>query len=397
MLMRKLLRGFAAVTALALIACGIALWSNWAMVRSMATMKSRSVEILDGYTPVIPVKGAAVPAVFGAYDQPIPLPDQLTQAFDYSAQMGGLAMVVLVDGKIVRQAYADGFGPDSRFETFSMHKSVMGLLYGAALRDKIIGSIDDPIGNYIDEFKNDPRGTIPIRDFLTMESGLKFYSLSKQEWPAMKLVLSDQVSATALSIPADQPSGQTFEYYNVNSQIAGIALSRAIKRAGKGTYADYLSQNIWQKIGAADARLWIEHDGGDPRFFSGLQANVLDWAKVGQLIAQGGMVGQDQVIPSDWIAMMTAPSAQNPHYGMQIWRGSPWSAQRSYGANTPLKVPHKDPYAADDIVFFDGFGGQRLYVSPSLHLVIARIGRTRIDFDDSVIPNAVIRGLGLKP
>jgi CubicO group peptidase (beta-lactamase class C family) len=396
-MLRRLFRlGLWGVCVLLAVAA-IALWWNWSMVMAMSTAKSRGVDILDGYKPLTAIAGAPMPSAPGPDDPPTPVPERLKEAFDYSDQHDGLAMIVSVRDQVIAETYGANVGPANLFETFSMHKSVMGLLYGAAIRDGVIGSIDDPIGKYVDELAKDPRGAIRLIDFLSMSSGLKFYSLNKGEWPALQLVMSDRVSATALSIPADKPPGTQFEYYNVNSQLAGIALDRALRKAGKGGYAAYLESALWQKIGAQDARLWIEHEGGDPRFFSGLQAHARDWLKIGRLIANGGKVGDAQVIPADWIARMTAPSPHNPNYGIQIWRGSPWSDKRAYGPNTPFKVPHAQPYAVDDIVFFDGFGGERVYVSPNLALVIVRIGRPKFDFDDSVIPNAVIKGLELKP
>ncbi len=390
-MLRRLLRILSWAIGLILIVVGIALWWNWSMVMAMTTSKTRGVDILDGYKPLVTISGAASVSA----DELILSPPDLAEAFDYSRKLDGLAMIIAHRGKVIAADYAPGLGPDSLFETFSMHKSVLGLLYGAAIRDGVIGGINDPVGNYIDEWKSDPRGAIPLAHFLSMASGLKFYSLNKGEWPALQLVMSDRVSATALSIPIAKPSGSEFEYYNVNSQIAGIALDRALKKSGRSGYAAYLQAALWQPIGARDARLWIEHNGGDPRFFSGLQARAGDWLKVGQLIADGGKVGDQQVIPVEWIAQMTAPSALNPNYGMQIWRGSPWTEKRAYGPNTPFKVPHSKAYLVDDLVFFDGFGGERVYVSPSLDLVIVRIGRPRFDFDDSIIPNAVIQGLGL--
>lgn len=67
-------------------------------------------------------------------------------------------------------------------------------------------------------------------------------------------------------------------------------------------------------------------------------------------------------------------------------------------------VPHSEPFAAPDVIYFDGAGGQRLYVIPSKDLVIVRMGKTGIDlktgnflFDDAIIPNALIRGVIAKP
>ncbi len=367
---------------------------NWTMITRLATMKSRGIDVLEGYTPLGVVPGAKdiTPFDHDTIDTAV-----LDDAYAYHRQRDGLVMIVAHRGRILREDYAPGIGPDSRFETASMHKSVMGLVYGAAIRDGAIGSIDDPVGTYIEEWAHDPRGSIPLRAFLSMASGLEFFTLSKSDWPALKLVMSNEVSATALGTKIEMPALTRFEYYNVNSQIAGIALDRALKRKGLGDYASYLSRALWQPMGGAGARLWLEHLGGDPRFFAGLQTTAQDWLRIGMVILRNGKVDDTQVIPAEWVATMTAPSPLNPNYGMQIWRGSPYQALRAYGPRTPVKIPHAEAYLADDVLFFDGFGGQRVYIVPSLDLVIVRIGRPRIDFDDSVIPNAVIRGLKLAP
>ncbi len=73
-------------------------------------------------------------------------------------------------------------------------------------------------------------------------------------------------------------------------------------------------------------------------------------------------------------------------------RGSPWTPLRSYGPVTPAKVACKEPYVAEDIVFFDGAGGQRVYASASRRLVIVRSGTQSADWEDSTVPNLVVRG-----
>jgi hypothetical protein len=52
-----------------------------------------------------------------------------------------------------------------------------------------------------------------------------------------------------------------------------------------------------------------------------------------------------------------------------------------------------EPYRASDLVFFDGFGGERVYIAPSLDLAIVRIGEASLAFDDSIIPNDIIAGM----
>jgi CubicO group peptidase (beta-lactamase class C family) len=266
-----------------------------------------------------------------------------------------------------------------------MHKSVLGLVYGAALRDGIIHSLDDKVGDYLQEWANDPRGSITLRQLLTMQSGLSLGGI-------------DATAAVALSRTQDVPPGARFEYSNVNSELAGVALNRALKKAGRGGYAAYLSSVLLKPLGAGDAHLWLDHEGGEPRFFAFLQMRARDWLRVGILIDRKGRFDGQQVLPAAWIKTLTTPSSLNPNYGILTWIGSPWSRYRSYGPRNPVKISHAEPYLAPDLVYFDGFGGERVYIVPSRDLVIVRIGEPSFSFDDSVIPNALIAGLeGAKP
>jgi CubicO group peptidase (beta-lactamase class C family) len=304
----------------------------------------------------------------------------LAKAQAYSDSLGGHALLVWQGGELRYEHYGPGVSADTRFETFSMHKSVLGLVYGAALRDGIIHSLDDRVGDYLQEWAHDPRGNITLRQLLTMQSGLSLGGI-------------DATASVAISRTQDVPPGSRFEYSNVNPELAGIALDRALKAAGRGDYAAYLSNVLLKPLGAGDAHLWLDHEGGEPRFFAFLQMRARDWLRVGILIDRKGYFGGRQVLPAAWIKALTTPSTLNPNYGLLTWIGSPWSRYRAYGPRSPVKVSHAEPYLAADLVYFDGFGGERVYIAPSLDLVIVRIGEPSFSFDDSVIPNAVIAGL----
>lgn len=316
----------------------------------------------------------------------------LAQAQGISDRFDGTSLLVWRAGRMVCETYAPGFSALSPLTTYSMAKSVLGLVYGLALQDEVIGSLDAPVGDYLDEWRDDPRAAITLRQLLQMRSGLKLYSLAQKDERALALLSGARVTQTALATPLERTPGAVFEYANVNSQLAGTALDRALKRKGLGGYHPYMARRLWRPLGQASATQGVEFVGGEPRFFANLDATARDWLRLGILLADDGRFEGCRIVPAAWIAEMRKPSP-NPNYGQQIWLGSPWTAQRSYGPNAPQTVACEEPYLASDMVFFDGSGGQRVYISAALRLVIVRTGKASWAWEDSALPNTIIRGL----
>jgi CubicO group peptidase (beta-lactamase class C family) len=116
------------------------------------------------------------------------------------------------------------------------------------------------------------------------------------------------------------------------------------------------------------------------------------------MLASHGRVDDRQILPATWIDAATTPSAKNQNYGFHLWLGAPPSGKRIYNANTEIGALHSAPYRTSDVLFFDGGGGHRVYVVPSHQLVIVRTGRTnRPDWDDSILPNLILEGMGVAP
>ena len=387
---RKTLKwlGFLLLALLAIVAIYLAVHAR--AVNNMVRVMGKPITDVSVFTPAEAVKGCPGPALAAAPEGTLPAAT-FTAMQDWSNKHGGVGLVVLVNGQLAGEAYARGVTAQTRTQSNSMHKSVVAMLMGAALADGIVKSADDPVGNYIPALKDDPRGKITLRQLLSMSSGLKNPSMAKMESPALELMLGN-VSAGALSLPIETEPG-TFNYNNANLQLAGTALANAVQRAGKGRYADYLSQKVWCPLGNRDGQLWLEFADGQPRYFAYLNASLQDWARVGELLRRGGEWNGQQLIPTDWIAAITAPSAGNANYGMGIWRGSPYLPKRRYSKEVAMTVPQREAFLADDVVYFDGFGGQRVYVVPSAGLVIARAGEPRIDWDEGALVNLALRGL----
>jgi CubicO group peptidase (beta-lactamase class C family) len=390
-MVRKILKWLGLLVLAMLVLVAIYLAMHWRAVRNMARVSGLPVTDVSKFTPAQTVKGCSgtplAPAPAGT------LPNDTVAAMqDWSARHGGVGLLVLVDGKVASEAYAKSVTAQTRTQSNSMHKSVVALLMGAALADGTVKSADDPVGTYIPALKHDPRGAITLRQLLSMASGIKNPSMAKMDSAAFELMLGD-VSDAALSLRAEGKPG-IFNYNNANFQLAGTALANALQAAGKGSYAAYLSQKVWCPLGNGDGWLWLEFEGGNPRYFAYLNAALRDWARVGELVRLQGKWNGQQLVPADWVAAITAPSPGNPNYGMGVWRGSPWLKTRRYSKEVAMTVPQREAFLADDVIYFDGFGGQRVYVVPSARLVIARAGEPVADWDESALVNMALRGLG---
>lgn len=352
--------------------------------------------LVFGQSPLDPAgieKSRPQEAVKGAPREDIPLasadeidPAGLAAAEAYADATESVALLVYHQGALRYEKYWPGFDRTTRTNPNSMHKTVLALLVGGAIDDGYIDSVDSPASKWIVEWRNDERRNITLRELLQMSSGLEIPVFGT--WKSARILFGSNLIDGVLGLKADKPHGSEFQYNNASSQLVLLVLERATGQR----YSDYLSKRLWQRLGAGDVSLWMDREGGSPRGFCCIFANARDWLRVGRLILDGGRVGDDQVVSAQWINEMLTPSAKNPNFGLQIWLGSPPQKERRYNDYT-IKAFHSEPFAASDIVYIDGFGGQRVYVVPSMQLIIVRLGKSRTDWDDARLPNAIIRAV----
>ena len=124
-----------------------------------------------------------------------------------------------------------------------------------------------------------------------------------------------------------------------------------------------------------------------------LEATARSWLQLGLLHLNEGRIAGHQIVPAAWIAATATPSEHNANYGYFTWLGTEHSEYRYYNRKTSTRVLHSEPFAAPDVRYFDGFGGQRVYIVPSRQLVIVRAGDISPGWDDAYLPNVIIRGL----
>jgi CubicO group peptidase (beta-lactamase class C family) len=176
-----------------------------------------------------------------------------------------------------------------------------------------------------------------------------------------------------------EETGRRYDYNNVNFQVLGFVLEAATGRR----YADYLSEKLWKPIGASDAAVWLDREGGTARTFGYLFARTEDWARLGLLLLHEGRRDGKAVVPSDFIREMLKPSPTEPTYGLGIWLAN----------DEHQRQDREPPFGVPGIFYLDGRFKQRVYVIPSRDLVIVRVGENAKGWEESALPNAVLKGI----
>jgi formylglycine-generating enzyme required for sulfatase activity/CubicO group peptidase (beta-lactamase class C family) len=323
----------------------------------------------------------------------IPLEEADWSAAEAIAEKSGsFALLIWQGGALRHERYWNGATAESRPEPASMAKTVLALAIGQAVADGKLRGLDAPVSTQLHEWRNDPRGRITLRQLLQMSSGLS--PLPRDggaQSPASRFHAGDGMVAMMLGEPQLHAPGTWFEYQNASSQLACLVLERATGQR----YAQYLSRTLWQPIGAADASVWLDVRSEHPRCYASLYARPRDWLRIGLLLKDRGQFGGRKIVKRRWIDDMTRPSPTNPNYGLQLWRAAPHAPKRYYNQQREgFAATASAPSLAPDLFFLDGFGGQRVYVSRSADLVIVRLGRSDDGWDDSALPNAVVRTVG---
>ena len=342
------------------------------------------------YQPQEAVPGGNATAFEPAASPSIPA-DALAEAQALAAAKNSYAFLVWHKGALAHEYYAPGFDRTSQYSTASMAKTVVALSLGVAVDRGLIGSLDTPIADLVPTMAGTRRGGVSLRDYLQMSSTFETPAANGPDAQVYwQYSLGDNIGEAVARWPETCQPGTEFCYANANTAMIGWA----IEARSKMRYAQWLSDTIWKPIGASDGSLWLDREGGWPRYSCCLHANGQDWLRIGLLILNKGKVGNKQVVSSGWIDQMLAPSSANPNYGLQIWRGSPHNPARSYGKSVGVKIPAAQPFAREDVYYLDGSAGQRVYIVPSAEMVIVRIGAPRIDWDDSELPNILLKAVG---
>ncbi|WP_235364803.1 serine hydrolase domain-containing protein [Sphingomonas sp. ERG5] len=300
--------------------------------------------------------------------KPLPLDAAAVDAYMAAQNVAGL--IVLQDGKVRLERYARGYSAEGRYTSFSVAKSFSSTLVGAAIRDGYIKSVSEPVTRYIPELAGSGYDGVTIKQLLTMTSGVKWnenYTDPKSDVATMyaKPVPAgvDPTVAYMRTLPRETPPGEKWVYKTGETNLIGVL----VKKATGKPLATYLSEKLWKPYGMERDAFWMVDQSGQEIGGCCLSVSLRDYARMGQLVLDGGK----GIVPNGWFADATrAQVTTSPGYGY----GYQWWTYPNghFGAQ--------------------GIFGQSIFIDPAKKIVIAVSGAwPRATGDDLKTERAVFQ------
>jgi CubicO group peptidase (beta-lactamase class C family) len=328
----------------------------------------------------------------------------LQDASAYAAANNSHAFIVWRDGKVEAESYFGGQARTSAINALSLSKPVTVAAVGRAIMLGKIKSLDQPVADFVTEWKADPlRARILVRHLLDMRAG--FLAQLTPRGP------NDILSRTFLhprhdeiiiqEYPVVDEPGARYEYNNAASDMVAVLIERATGRR----YGEFVGTEIWQKIGAMGGAVWVNREGGMAHAGCCMLVPSENFLRLAILTLQDGVWDGQRLLPEAYVAAMKTPTAQNPYHGLGLYVAGRYNQRRGFAnPDRPArKVWHSAPYLAGDLYLFDGNANQVVYVIPSQNLVILRTGILQTgnnprpaagaEWDNAYLPNTILRGI----
>ncbi|MGH2747915.1 MAG: serine hydrolase domain-containing protein [Actinomycetota bacterium] len=287
---------------------------------------------------------------------------KLEEALDWARPRNSQEIAVFRHGCLVTERR--WFEQDERYESYSMAKSVTSMAVGRAATLGLL-DLDDQIGRYV-RGADAKHARITVRDLLTMTSGLHWNFFRDYNVFTPRDRVED-----ALSLPFDHKPGTFFEYAQSTVTLVAFVVGKA---AGED-FQSFVQRELFGPIGIGRGEWTWERDAEDnTQAFFGLRMTVDNFARLGYLMLHSGVWNGTRLIDSQYVESAVIPSRRNPGYGFMFWLNSGSKVINPTVYSRDVKKGRAIPSAPRDMYFMAGLQEQRVYVIPSLDLLIVRVG-----------------------
>lgn len=277
---------------------------------------------------------------------------------------GARGVVVIHEGRLVAEAYRDGYDETSRFVSWSEAKSITQGLIGVAVRKGLL-DVDAPAP--VTEWAVDGRAAITLDDLLRMSSGLKFEEGAGGLDDNSQMLFGSgrtDVGLYALSQPLLHEPGSHWAYATGTSMIVSRIVRDAVGGTGDDYYA-FIHEELLDPLGMKSAVPEMDKSGtflGGTSFY----ATTRDYARFGLLYLRDGMWDGVRILPEGWVDYTRSVTQHSDgNYGAHFWLNPLGGKERL--AEKGLSLP-------DDMFQARGMGGQFIAIFPSRDVVIAYNG-----------------------
>ncbi|MDX5418230.1 MAG: beta-lactamase family protein [Hymenobacteraceae bacterium] len=278
-------------------------------------------------------------------------------------ELQSVAFLVVKDDSLLYEQYWDGYSEESLSNSFSMAKSIVSVLLGIAMKDGVIQSVDQPVGDFLPEFQEGAKAKITLRHLLWMSSGLNWdESYNNPLSMTTEAYYGSNLKKVINRLEAEEEPGQKFEYKSGDTQVLGFVIEAATGM----NLADYAEEKLWRPLGAEHKAEWsVDHLRGNEKAYCCFFSNARDFARIGKLYLNQGIWNGDTLVPLDYVQASLKPSGLpsattgeiTDYYGYQWWL-----------------LPE---YKGQSIFYARGILGQYIIVVPEKDLVIVRLGKKR--------------------
>lgn len=319
-------------------------------------------------SPVWPPNGATLLVQGGEgnfREHNAPMPDAALARF---SKAGGRALVFSDPEGGFREHYATGLDRDTRLNSYSLVKSLVGAMVLRAVADGRIADLDESLQTYLGPLAPD----VSVRAVLSMTAGL---SLSGEPPKTdMQKPLDDRafspfspvgrlhafgIENILPGLKPDPALEDRFHYQSANTALLGLLLETVYGKP----LPELLSEMIWRPAGARDAYWRSNPETGRASAYCCLYARPIDWAVVGMFLLRNGS-GDQAFLPDDlWRSFVL------PDLGAEQRRAGAYGLHVRHDVLDRPGETLSGPFA-----FLMGHGGQVVYLLPEQGLVVVRFG-----------------------
>ena len=255
---------------------------------------------------------------------------------DYLQRESVAGLLILKNGRVEYEYYGAGNTPKTLWTSRSVAKSVVSVLVGIALQEKLIGSVDDSVTRYLPDLQGTVWSDVTVRNLLQHTSGVAWnedYADPASDFAHMTRCEAEArpyecvfALISSLQRRAGVKPGAVWSYNTGGAWLLG----RILEKASGMTLASFLETRVWSRFAMQDDGVWEALvEGGVDMGGHGFNATLRDWGRFALFVADGGVLpGGERLLPTDWLQQSTTwtratgsitPATPNGQFGYQWW------------------------------------------------------------------------------